>query len=261
MVTHAAVSDTPYSIPGRMPRSTVRTAAAHVPGFLEERVTFLRMIPLFAGMSDADLVAFASELHPQKIERGETIFREGDFPNSFLLIRSGWVKILRETPAGRSVVFELRGPGDAIGTLALTDQRTLCATALSATPAELLVMSGKHFLRFISTCSALQQGYWHDVNERLREARDLQTQIAFPMQGRIAQLLLRLAERMGDQKGESIRLPRVLTRQDIADIVGTTVETVIRTLSKWNKKGVFQTKVDEMIIPDVRKLLAIANAA
>lgn len=227
----------------------------------ELRAEVLRSASLFANLSEEKRAVLAAELRPASFAKGARIFHEGCDPDSFFLITEGWVKISRDTASGRSVVFELRGPGQTVGTVALTDGRPFSASGIAATKLEMLVMPGKRFLQLLERDSELQHAYLRDLNVRLREARDSHAQITLPIQSRIALLFTTLAKRMGetDELGE-IHIPRILTRQDIADMVGTTVETVIRTLSKWKQQALMVTKPSDMVIEDYEELSMLAEA-
>ena len=245
-----------------VPRSSAVSIRLHpVVPRSNSKVAYLHSLPLFAELPDEKLSELAEELRPATFSKGTRIFHEGCDPESFFLITEGWVKISRDTASGRSVVFELRGPGQTVGTVALTDGRPFSASGIAATSVEMLVMPGKRFLQLLERDSELQHAYLRDLNVRLREARDWHAQITLPIQSRIALLFTTLAKRMGEtEEGGEIRIPRILTRQDIADMVGTTVETVIRTLSKWKSQALLVTKPSDMIIGDFEELSLLAEA-
>ena len=223
---------------------------------------WLKSLPIFSALPAEQLRVFAEELRPVQFPKGARIFHEGCDPDSFYLITEGWVKIVRDTASGRSVMFELRGPGQSVGSLALTDRRAFSASGIAATEVKMLVLTGKRFLQLFEKNAGLQHGYLREVNVRLREARDWQSQITLPIPSRIALLFTHLARRMGrtDSLGE-VYIPRILTRQDIADMVGTTVETVIRTLSKWKQQELLVTKSSDMVIEDLEELSHLALAS
>ncbi|MEW6777617.1 MAG: Crp/Fnr family transcriptional regulator [Bdellovibrionota bacterium] len=224
-----------------------------------EREAFLATAPLLEGLPKPLLQQLASEMVSKRFERGDQLFLEGQEAKTFYLARQGWVKILRQTSGGGSVLFELLGPGDMVGAVAVLDQRPFPATAVAATSVEVLLLPGSRFRILVNQYPDLQKTYMREIGDRMRQARDWQAQIASRVEGRIAQLFLRLAERMGRREGAKIRFPRVLTRQEIADMVGTTVETAIRVLSGWNKSGLVLSEEEEFVITDLEKLVALAQ--
>lgn len=257
MNLESAISTNRYELP----QPVTKLRLHPVPAQRASKVAYLRSVPLFAGLSGDKLAELADELRPASFAKNTRIFHEGCDPDTFFLITNGWVKISRDTASGRSVVFELRGPGQTVGTVALTDGRPFSASGIAATAVEMLVMPGKRFLQLLERDPELQHAYLRDLNVRLREARDWHAQITLPIQSRIALLFTTLAKRMGqtDELGE-IHIPRILTRQDIADMVGTTVETVIRTLSKWKQQEVLVTRPSDMVIEDYEGLTLLAEA-
>ena len=211
---------------------------------------YLSSLSLFKGVDGDVCERLATSASTASYDRAGRIFSEADDINSIFLVREGWVKILRETVAGKTVLFDLRGPGDLVGAVAVLDQRPMPATAMAATHVELMSFPGKEFIAMLRENPELGLNYSREVGGRMRTARDWQTRTVSSVETRIALLFLWLEELVGGRKDGELRMPRLLTRQEIADMVGTTVETSIRTLSKWSKQGLLVTEEEEFVIKD-----------
>ena len=225
----------------------------------QDHFDFLSGAPLFEDVAPEVVSEFAAACSVAEFERGDRIFSEGDPPSMFYLVEEGWTKILREAATGRSVLFEILTPGEMVGTVAIVNDRPFPATAIAASNLRLFTMPGKDFVRIYNDSPILQRNYSREIGSRLCDARDWQTQLAHTVEGRTAQFFLRLAERMGIRKSGSVHLPRIVTRQETADMVGTTVETAIRILSHWNKQELMLSEPNSFIIKDLNAMVRLAH--
>ncbi|MEW6778175.1 MAG: Crp/Fnr family transcriptional regulator [Bdellovibrionota bacterium] len=249
----------------RLPQPVRPVAPVPVPAGIPSRglsspvADFLRTVPLLKGTSDRLVQELSALLRPVRLERGGRICSEGTAPDAFYFVRQGWVKTLRATAMGRSVIFEILGPGDTVDATALLEESSHTVTAIAGSPVELLVMPASAFRHLLARHADLWRGCAIEMSYRLREAVDSQTQIAFGVEARIARLFLRLAARSGAQDGQEVCIPRFLTRQEIADMVGTTMETTIRTLSRWKRQGLFKTGDESFVIRKMSDFAGIAR--
>ena len=223
------------------------------------RLKFLSSVPLLQDLSTATIQDISRQMGVIACSRGDRIFTEGSEAATFYLIWEGWVKVMRDTASGHSVLFEILGPGEMLGAVAVVNEHPFPATAVAASEGKLLTLSGKSFTGYLNRYPEMQRNYSREIGTRLGQTRAWQTSISLNVEGRIAQLFLRLAERMGKREGASVRLPRLLTRQEIADMVGTTLETAIRTVSRWNKEGLVRTEEHSFVIEALDDLVALSE--
>ena len=220
---------------------------------------YLHANAVFAAVPLRELQALAAVAREQAYRPREVIFTEGEPALFFCIVRSGHVKIVRAGHGGRDVVLELLGPGEPFGGVAVMEQREYPASAQATEPTvvlkiprdPLLALSERHpsFIREM----ALMMG------RRLRGAHDSVTSLAVdPVEARLAAALVRLAEREGSAGAGGVRLPP-LTRQSLADMTGTTVETTIRTLGRWLKRGLLTERDGQLRVPDIDALRTIAE--
>ncbi len=225
-----------------------------------DAAAFLRTVPEFAELPDREIEALAAVARQETVRARTYVFLEGDPARWFCVVRTGRVKILRQSRTGRDVVLEILGPGEIFGGVAVIERRPYPASAqaLEATtvlklPAAAAVAVADRYPSIIRTMALT-------IGRRLRAAHDSVTSLAAdPAAARLAAALLRLAEREGVRSRKGTALPFHLTRQSLADMTGTTVETAIRVVSRWLKDGLVADEGGRLVVKDAEALRALAE--
>jgi CRP-like cAMP-binding protein len=226
-----------------------------------EIADFLQGASVFGAVPAREIAALAAVAREERYAARDDIFREGDPAGWFCVVRSGRVKILRQTRGGREIVLELLGPGEPFGGVAVIERRPYPASAqameastILKIPQEPMVMLAERHPSIIREMALL-------IGRRLRAAHDAVESLASdPVEARLAATVLRLAERErtpGPPGG--LALPFHLTRQSLADMSGTTVETTIRVLSRWLKRGLVREVNGRLVVPSATALRALAE--
>jgi CRP/FNR family transcriptional regulator len=211
----------------------------------------LRRIPFFRRLSPAlrQRVAEVSRVRP--FERGTLLFAEGDPADAFMVIVSGRVKVFKATPAGKEVILEIFGAGDPLGAVAVYEGAPFFASAQAIEDTELLRIEQPAFFRLLEQDPAMVRGLLSGLTIRLAElTRRLAEVSGARVEARFARLFLKLSEQIGktERGGSFIAMP--LSRQELADLTGTTIETAIRIMSRWQKENVLLTEKDGFVIID-----------
>lgn len=223
----------------------------------------LKTFPLFAGLDDAVRADLARVAVRRALAAGDRLWRAGDDATHFTLILSGLVKIVRAAADGSETIVALFGPRESIGEPAVLDRGTYPAGAVAASDAEVLRVDAAPVLGAMDRDPSVARA----MNRALLEhTRALQEKIRILSAGtvpmRLATLFLHLAERFGDETPEGTTVVHVrLARAELAEIVGATVETTIRALSRWQKAGYFATTPDGFVLKDTAALVAITKGA
>ena len=216
--------------------------------------------PVFSGIPARELDSLAAVALQEAHRARASIFMEGDASRWFYLVRSGHVKIMRHSRTGKDVVLELLGPGEIFGGVAVIEKRPYPASAQATEPTVVLkipadamiALAGRH-PTFIKEMALM-------IGRRLRASHDSITSLAVdPVEARLAATLLRLAKREGVRSDQGVMLPFHLTRQSLADMTGTTVETAIRILSRWLRDGLLDEAGDRLVLTDWEGLDALAE--
>lgn len=190
---------------------------------------FLKQSELFRRLSAKHREQIASLSHDRTFAKGETIFHEGRPSDSIWLTLEGRVHLLHHQPEGRTQANCVMTPGETFCCLPAMDQGVYPATAVAATKARVLQIPSRLFHDLIGKSPALLQDTLCVFAGRLRQVEEKGCLIHDPVERRVAQALLTLKKKFGDT------IP--LTRQEIGELAGTTVETVIRTMGRFQQEG------------------------
>jgi CRP-like cAMP-binding protein len=197
----------------------------------------LRQVSVFQNATDDDLKLIAEHSILRSIEEGEFFFFQGDPAVYFYILISGRAKLMQTSPAGQQVNLRTISEWQMFGALgAIRENATYPATAQAL----------EH-----CTALAVKSDYIQEMQERYRE---LATE---KVERRIARVLLRLAAQMGTKKDSGIEL--TFTRQDLAEMSGTTLYTVSRVLSDWERQGLVEAGRERVLIRNPHGMVSIAE--
>src|SRR5581483_8014346 len=160
---------------------------------------------------------------------------------------------------GKDVVLELLGPGEPFGGVAVIEGRPYPASAQAAEASVVLKIPRERIVALTERHPGIVREMALMIGRRLRAAHDAVKSLAVdPVEARLAATLLRLAEQDGTRTARGLALPFHLTRQSLADMTGTTVESAIRVVSRWQKRGLVRDERGRLILADVTELRALA---
>jgi CRP/FNR family transcriptional regulator len=221
---------------------------------------FLKGTPVFASLPEREVQALAALAREERYRARDWIFREGDPARWVCLVRTGHVKIVRHARTGRDVVLELLGPGEMFGGVAAIEQRPYPASAQATEPSTIVKVPQDAIVGLSQRHPAIIREIALMIGRRLRGAHDSVTSLAVdPVEARLAAALVRLAEREGTRVPGGLALPFPLTRQSLADMTGTTVETAIRVVSRWLKDRLVAEEGGRLVLRDVEALRGLAE--
>ncbi len=220
----------------------------------------LRRMPLFRRLSADDRARVGAVSRLVHHARGTIVFDEGEPATAFLAIVDGRVKVYKSTPAGKEIILEIFGPGDPLAAVAVYESVPLPASALALDDVTCLRVEQRDFFALLERHPALVRGLLSGLTIRLAElTRRLADLTGARVEARFARLFLKLAHQIGrvDRGGTFVPMP--LARQELADLTGTTIESAIRIMSRWEKEGVLHTDKDGFVVLD-RAVLEDASA-
>jgi CRP/FNR family transcriptional regulator len=216
--------------------------------------------PLFRGLSPADRAELASVSSLRSYDRGEELFAEGDPADALFVIVDGLVKVVKATPGGKEVILEIFGAGDPVGAVALFAGQPFPAGARAIEPTRCIVTPRAAFFARLESRPTLVRGLLAGFTHRMIELTARLSELAGArVEERIARLLLRKADEVARHEHGGLFIPLALSRQELADMTGTTIETAIRVMSRWAKQGLVATRDDGFVLLDRRRLAALAG--
>jgi len=221
----------------------------------------LAQIPLFRRVAPDDRERIAAVAHTRGYDRGEQVFEEGDPSDFFYVVITGRVKVYKHAPNGNDIILEMFGAGGPFGAVAAYEARPYPASATAIEPTECLLIPRQAFFILLEQHPSLVRGLLGSLSLRLVE---LTTRLAELTGGRIdarfARLFLKLADQIGRQDRGGVFVPLALSRQELADLTGTTIETSIRIMSRWGKDDVLRTEKDGFVVLNRSILEEVAAA-
>lgn len=225
----------------------------------EEVEAVLKVTPVFRKLAPGDLHTIARAATVRRFEKGQLIFEQETPSDAFYTIASGRVKIFKMLPTGKDLILEIFGAGDPLGAVAAYDGRPFPASAVALEETVCIVIPRAAFFRMLEEHPSLVRGLMLGLTIRLVELTNRLAQLSGTrIEPRFARLFLKLAGEMGRNERGGIFIPLALSRQELADMTGTTIETGIRIMSRWGKEDVVRTEKDGFVILDRRTLEATA---
>lgn len=193
---------------------------------------------IFQGLAHDTVATLTDQLDANQFPDGHTIFAEGDPGDRLYIIISGKVKIGRCTADGRESLIAIMGPADMFGELALFDPGPRTSTVTTLTRVEAVTVDRAALGHWIRTHPEIGEQLLRVLARRLRRTNDVLCDIIFTdVPGRVAGQLLHLAQRFGVRAGDALRIDHDLTQAEIAQLVGSSRETVNKALSTFADRG------------------------
>jgi CRP/FNR family transcriptional regulator len=210
-----------------------------------------RATALYRALAAEDRARLAEVSVVRSYDKGETLFSEGD-PSDFLYtILTGRAKVVKMIPSGKEVILEIFGPGDPVGAVVAYEGRPYPASAIALERSSCLLVRRAPFFALLERHPTLVRGFLLGLTQRIVElTRRIPEVAGGRVETRFAHLFLKLADKMGRPEREGTLVPMALSRQDLADLTGTTIETCIRIMSRWGKEGVVRTEKDGFVVLD-----------
>ncbi len=221
----------------------------------------IESIPMFRGLAPEVHRQIAALATIRDFGRGDHLWREGDPSDAFTVLLRGRVKIVRELEQG-DVIYEIFGDGEPIGAIAVYNYIPYPASAVALEPVSIFSLPRRDYFELLDRHPEFARGIIRELTRMtMALTRKLDEMRGQRVDVRIAQLFLTLAERMGKETPDGIEIPIHLSRQEIADLVGTTVETAIRVMSRWGREGVLISGEKRFVVPARDALRSIAEAS
>jgi CRP-like cAMP-binding protein len=217
--------------------------------------------PLFAPLSDEERARLGRQIIRQHHERDDFLFFEGDAAEWLVFVAEGRVKMIKHSESGRETILATFGPGQIVGEVGVLVGDNYPATAQALEPTVTLRLRREAYVGLVRSHPELAWALIVELGRRLQRAHETIRSLAVEkVDRRVARVLLRMASASGERlEGGAVRITVALSRQDIADMAGTVIETAIRTLSKFQKQGLIETTEGHIVLLRPHQLVAIAE--
>jgi CRP-like cAMP-binding protein len=223
------------------------------------RIASIQQAPLFRGATEAETWELATHARDRRALRKEFFLQEGEPALESLLLCSGRVKLTQLSAEGHEYIIRLVGPGEHFGSLGLPPGGTHGSTAQALEDSLALAWDRRQFEELIDRSPALHRNALRIVAQRLRSAEEHARELATE---RVAQRLSRTLSRLVGQVGRPAEgaVFVSLTREELAQMVGTTLFTVSRIFSAWETEGLIRPRREGVLVDDSARLVRIADS-
>jgi CRP/FNR family transcriptional regulator len=216
------------------------------------REEILKQSLIFSSLKDEELAQLSQLAIEHSLHSDEFVFWEGDSPDYFYIVVEGRVKVVKHSSSGKEFIIAFFGPGEMFGEVAVFEDKPYPASAQAAADTKILAIKQDKFLSFLSAHPRFALSIISVLGGRLRDAQTRLKDLAGErVEQRLARTLLMLSSKLGST------LP--FTRQEIADMAGTTTETAIRITSQFKERGIIGSVRGKIIILDETKLRLLSE--
>ena len=222
--------------------------------------TVLANVSLFRGLAEAEQDAVLAQAHTRRVPKGSTAFDEGAEASALFVLVSGHMKAVKTTPSGQQALVHYINPNDFFGCVALMGYPTYPATAEAVVDSIVLVWDLATLKQLMATFPQIAANALPGLGGRLREAHNQFLELSTErVERRVAHALLRLVRHSGKKVENGVEIDFPVTRQEIAEMIGTTLHTVSRILSAWESEGILEGGRQRIVIKKPHALVAIAE--
>jgi len=202
------------------------------------KLSLLQSVPIFSDLSPADLNKIAERMIQRTYTKGQMILLEDDLGQTFFVIGGGSVKITRLSDDGREVILAMLGESDFFGEMSLLDGAGRSANVVALESSEVLTLASNDFLEILQDYPKISISLLEELTQRIRKSdQQIESLSLSDVEQRIGITLIRLAEELGTIKRGSVKIKNLPYQQDIANMAGTSRETVSRTFKLLEEKG------------------------
>jgi len=210
-------------------------------------IAVLKTVPLFASLGEEQLRMLTAMVTRKSAPRSTTIMAGGDPTDSLYIVLSGRLKVMMSDSEGKEVILAILGPGEFFGEMGLIDDEPRSATVVTIESCELLSIAKREFKKAMAENWQMTEAVMRGLVKRLREAdRKIGSLALLDVYGRVARLLLDMAENVDGEKVVTKRLPK----QEIAKMIGASREMVSRVMKDLQTNGYIEIRGMTIVVRD-----------
>lgn len=222
--------------------------------------SLIRDLPLFARLPDDDLGEILRSAASRRYEAGQAVFEQGEPAGEFFVLLHGRLRVTQVTPDGQQLIVRMVNPGDLFGIAKALQRSDYPGTASAVSESVALSWPTRDWDSLLDRYPQLAVSAMRTIGGRLQDAhariREMSTEV---VERRVGHTVLRLAKQSGVRKPEGIYIDFPVSKQDLAEMTGTTLFTVSRILSAWEDAGIVTTGRQKLTVIDPHRLLLIAD--
>lgn len=223
--------------------------------------SLLADLPPFSLLERGQIRDILSQASSRRYDEGTAIFSEGHDAERFYLLLDGYLRVIRSTEGGEEIIVLHISPGQLFGIAKALERDTYPATAVAAAESIALSWPMTLWSDFTQNYPGFATESYKTLGRRLGEIQTTLTEMATQaVEKRVACAVLRMMNQSGRRTEDGIEIGFPITRQNISDMTGTTLHTVSRLLSAWEKDGVVASKRKRILVTDPHELVILSGA-
>jgi CRP-like cAMP-binding protein len=220
----------------------------------------IQSIPLFKGLNQAELRRVVESGVRRKVREDQYLYHEADPATTVYVLLQGRIKLTQVTPDGQQIILSYAGPGEAFGVIAVLSEVSYPVSAQAVEDSQVIGWDQGRMEYLMQQYPRIGLNAVRILAGRIREFQDRVRELSTErVERRIARALLRLAQQAGRKTPDGVLINLPLSRQDLAQMTGTTLFTVSRTLSQWETRGIIQAGREQVTIRYPHGLVSIAE--
>ncbi len=217
-------------------------------------VELVRAVPIFGDLDENEIKKVVEIGINRKFSKNGIVFLEEEEGAALFIIISGKVKIVRTDDDGGEVILSILGSGDFFGEMAILDGLPRSATVVSIDNSELFMIHRRDFLQVVEKAPQVAISLLRELTRRLRKADEQIKSLSLKdAVGRVANVILQLADDSGKIKKGQVIIPDFPLQQDLANMAGTSRETISRTIHQFIREGLLEQRGNSLIITNFDK--------
>ncbi|MBM3688113.1 MAG: Crp/Fnr family transcriptional regulator [Actinobacteria bacterium] len=215
----------------------------------------LMQAPLFSALDTEAATALRASMVEFRVARGDAIFSEGEPGDRMYVILDGKVKLGQTSTDGRESLLAVLGPGEVFGELSLFDPGPRTATATAVTDVVVIGLGHDNLRPWLAGRPEVAESLLQALAQRLRRTNETLADLVFSdVPGRVAKLLLELADKFGQPGPDGVLVHHDLTQEELAQLVGASRETVNKALADFTQRGWIVVDQREVVLVDMERL-------
>lgn len=222
--------------------------------------SLIAQLPLFQGLTSAELDDVLRGARSARYAKDTAVFAQEAEAHSFFVLLDGHVRVVRTTPDGQQIIVRYISECEIFGVAAALGRTTYPASAIAAVDCVVLAWPNALWPELSSRFPTFGANTYKTVGSRLQESHTRVVEMSTEqVEQRVAHALLRLVNQTGRKTDQGIEIDFPISRQDIAEMTGTTLHTVSRLLSAWEEKGIIASGRQKVTVKDAHRLVVLAE--
>jgi CRP-like cAMP-binding protein len=223
---------------------------------MSELREFLKYVPIFSELPDDAIERISKIGYVKNFDKESIILMEDEDGSAMFFIIEGKVKISRISTDGKEVILSVLGKSEFFGEMAILDGLSRSATVVALEPSKLFIIHRNEFLELLTKHPEISIPLLQELTSRLRTAdMKIKSLSLKDAEGKVATVILQLADTQGKVRGGIVEIDEMPLQQDLANMAGTSRETISRTLHAFAKKGIIEMESSKLRIIDYEKFM------